>query len=96
MTTYDFHFGIANSVCDELRQITGRLQADLTEGEQEAEISLKDWSDEAKDAYASYKSEWDRIASQMPATLDRAQQALVEITNGYFQIEKAGVNAWSG
>lgn len=96
MTTYTFDRGMADSVRDQMALVTKRLQAELETMHQKVVSNLQDWQDGAKDQYMLAKQQWDAAANRMPASLNAAEVALNNITNGYLKIEHTGMNAWGG
>ena len=96
MTTYTFDYGVAGTACDDMAAVTKSVQDSLAQMEQQVVATLADWEDSAKEAYATAKAQWDAAAQRMPVHLAAAQQALGQISDGYFQVEKTGAQAWSG
>lgn len=96
MVTYTFDYGVSSTVCDDMTQVTRNINQELDDMHQRVLTTLQDWKDSAKDEYWRAKGEWEALAAQMPATLAQAQTALVQISEGYGQVEKTGVSQWSG
>jgi uncharacterized protein YukE len=87
---------MADSVRDQMAAITKRLQTELETMHQQVIGNLQDWQDGAKDQYMVAKTQWDAAAARMPQSLNSAEVALSQITNGYLKVEQSGVNAWGG
>ncbi|GAA2822649.1 MULTISPECIES: WXG100 family type VII secretion target [Crossiella] len=96
MPTYTFNRGMADSVRDQMAAITKQLQNELENMHQQITSTLQDWQDGAKDQYLTAKSQWDAAAQRMPHSLNAAETALQQITEGYLKVEHTGMNAWGG
>lgn len=96
MTTYTFDRGMADSVRDEMARVTMQLKTELENMHTQVTTTLADWQDGAKEMYDFAKKEWDEAAGRMPQSLNAAEVALNQITDGYLKIEHTGVNAWGG
>lgn len=96
MATYTFNYGVADTVRDEMAQVTITLRNELESMEQQVALAMQDWDDGAKQQYAVAKQQWDAAAARMPYSLAQAEIALNNISGGYLQVEHTGANAWGG
>ncbi|WP_405060772.1 WXG100 family type VII secretion target [Kribbella sp. NBC_01505] len=96
MATYSFNPTMADSTRDVMAIVTRQLLAELETMNANVLKVMQDWSGDARMQYDGAKQQWDQAAQRMPASLNAAEVALKELTNGYLQIEHTGVNAWGG
>ncbi|MEC3975222.1 WXG100 family type VII secretion target [Amycolatopsis sp. H20-H5] len=96
MANYQFSFQLADMTRDHMATITMRMRTMLEELDGNVNKSLADWTSDARAAYQVSKQKWDDAAQKMPQSLQRAEVALNEISNGYLQVEHTGTNMWNG
>ncbi|QFZ18577.1 WXG100 family type VII secretion target [Saccharothrix syringae] len=96
MTTYTFDQRIADQARDQMADVTKMLKTELESMHQQVLTTLRDWDGPSKDQYTIAKAKWDAAADRMPHSLNSAEVALANITNGYLKVEHTGVNAFGG
>ena len=96
MATYTFNRGQADQVRDTMASVTRQLQQELEHMDGKVRTTLAEWEDGAAAQYETAKKQWDAAAARMPHSLNSAEVALSQITDGYLKVEHSGVNAWGG
>ncbi|MFI5735655.1 WXG100 family type VII secretion target [Kribbella sp. NPDC051587] len=96
MATYSFNPTKADRTRDVMGIVTKQLMDELETMNTNVLKVMQDWTGDARMQYDIAKQQWDQAAQRMPASLNAAEVALRDITNGYLQIEHSGVNAWGG
>jgi len=70
------------------------LEGTLEELRGQLNASLDHWTDEAKLAYQSAQSEWDKVAAQLATVLMRLGNVIGTAHENYSGVERANARMW--
>jgi WXG100 family type VII secretion target len=93
--TYSVRMQDIDASAQELRAVTQRIDAIITELESRTEQNLAQWEGSAREFYRLKKKEWDNAVAQMNASAARAALSLNHINESYHNAERRGQSMWS-
>jgi WXG100 family type VII secretion target len=94
MTTYTVHMDNVQAVADEMGKLATRVEAMITDLNQNCAASLANWTSDAQQAYHFNSAQWTNAANNMPTQAAAAQAGLGQITDAYALAEYQGLGLW--